>query len=154
MVMYKIQEETNLKALAECLRLGELHYDEVFAHKLEQVPRNYNWQFLKICLDNGLMHIVTARDDKQELIAYFVNLVSPDMFSSTFVAKELAIFVHPDHRKSGLFKDMLSTVEQLLINNNVTSQILAFQEGHNDQLPLKFGYRPTERIYEKILIEV
>lgn len=150
--MYKIQEETNAKVLAECLKLGEMHYNEVFAHKLGQVKWNYNWQFLKICLDNGLMHIVTARNDDDELLGYFTDLVSPDMFSSTFVAKELAIFVHPDHRGNKLFGQMLEFIEDLLTKNGVTSQLLAFQKGFNEELPLSFGYRPTEVIYEKILI--
>lgn len=149
--MYNIQEETGLKILAECLRLGELHYDEVFAHKKDKIQRNYNWQFLKICHDNGLMHMVTARDDQNNLIGYFVDLVSPDMFSSTFVAKELAIFVHPDHRGNKLFEQMLQHTENLLRENGVTSQVLAFQKGFNEELPLAFGYRPTEIVYEKIL---
>jgi GNAT superfamily N-acetyltransferase len=153
MAMYNVQEETNLKVLAECLKLGELHYDEVFAHKKEQIERNYNWQFLKICLDNNLMHIVTARDDDNNLIGYFVDLVSPDMFSSTFVAKELAIFVHPDHRGNKLFGQMLNFVEDMLRENGVTSQMLAFQKGFNEELPLAFGYRPTEVVYEKVLLE-
>src|SRR5574337_2086391 len=122
MVMYNIQEETNVKVMAECLRLGKLHYDEVFADKKDRVPRNYNWQFLNICLTNGLLHIITARNKQGELVGYFADLVSPDMFSSTFVAKELAIFVHPNHRKGGVFKDMLEYVESLLKKNGVTSQ--------------------------------
>jgi len=151
--MYKVQEETTAKSLAECLRLGEMHYDEVFEHKKDIVPRNYNWQFLKICLDNGLIHIITARDEEEKLIGYFANLVSPDMLSSTFVAKELAIFVHPEYRKSGIFSDMIESMEKLCKVNGVTTQILAFQVGHNDQLPLQFGYRHTENVFEKILIE-
>lgn len=150
--MYDIKEETNAHTLAECLRLGALHYDEVFEHKKDSVPKNFNWQFLKICLDNGLMHIVTARKEG-ELVGYFADLVSPDMFSSTFVAKELAIFVMKEHRGSKLFGRMLQFVEDLLIKNGVTSQVLAFQKGFNEELPLSFGYRPTEVVYEKILGE-
>lgn len=154
MAMYDVKEETNSNTLMQCLRLGELHYDEVFEHKLDKVPRNFNWQFLKICLDNNLMHIITARvPETDELVGYFVNLINPDMFSSTFVAKELAIFVHPDHRRTGLFTDLLACMEGLLIENGVTSQLLAFQEGFNESLPLKYGYRLTERVYEKIFDE-
>ena len=151
--MYKIQEESNLKAMAECLKLGKKHYAEVFEHKVDKVPENYNWQFLKICMDNGLIHIITARDEEDKLIGYFTNLVSPDMFSSTFVAKELAIFVEKEHRKGGIFLDMLAAMEQLLIDNGVISQVLAFQVGHNEDIPLKYGYRHTENVYEKILLE-
>lgn len=150
--MFDIKEETTLRALAECLKLGELHYDEVFAHKKDKVERNYNWQFLKLCLDNHLMHIVTAREGKK-IVGYFVNLISPDMFSSTFVAKELAIFVHPEYRGHKLFEQMLKYTEEMLVANAVTSQLLAFQKGFNEELPIRYGYRPTEIVYEKILIE-
>jgi len=152
--MYKIQEETNVKTMAEVLRLGQLHYDEIYVHKKDLVPRNYNWQFLKMCLDNGLMHILTARTEEGELIGHFVNLISPDMFSSTFVAKDLAIFVHPDHRKNGVMTMLFEEMERLLKINNVTSQVIAFQVGFNENLPLKYGYRHTENVFEKILIEV
>lgn len=151
--MYKIQEETNVKAMAECLRLGKLHYDEVYADKKEQIPRNYNWQFLNLCLTNKLMHIVTARNESDELVGYFVNLVSPDMLSSTFVATDLAIFIHPDCRGSGLFKDLLNFMETMLAKNGVASQMLKFQSGHSDKLPLAFGYKLRELVYEKILVE-
>lgn len=151
--MFKIQEETNVKTLAECLRLGKMHYDEVYADKKDKVPRNYNWQFLNICLTNHLLHIVTARNDDGVMIGYFANLVSPDMFSTTFVAKELAIFVHPDYRGQGIFEQMLNDMEALLIKNGVTSQMLAFQKGHHEELPLSHGYKPREIVYEKILVE-
>lgn len=152
--MYDIKEETNAKTMAEVLRLGQMHYEEIYAHKKDLVPRNYNWQFLKMCLDNGLMHIVTARDEDGKLVGHFANLISPDMFSSTFQAKDLAIFVHPDHRKAGVMTMLITEMERLLRINNVTSQVLAFQVGFNDQLPLKYGYRHTENVFEKILIEV
>lgn len=152
--MFDVKEETNVKTMAECLRLGKLHYDEVYADKKDKVPRNYNWQFLNLCLVNKLMHIITARDESGLLVGYFVNIISPDMLSTTFTARELAIFVHPDHRGSGLFKQMLECVESLLKKNGVTTQYLGFQKGFNEDLPLKFGYKPREIVYEKIVGDI
>ena len=150
---YNIIEESNQKVLSECLRLGKLHYDEVYAHKKDKIPRNYNWQFLQLCMSNGLMHIITSRTSDGELIGYFVNLISPDMFSSKFVARDLAIFVHPDHRGQKLFQKMLYQMEELVKENRVASQTLGFQVGFNDELPKKEGYRATEVVYEKLLQE-
>jgi GNAT superfamily N-acetyltransferase len=70
-----------------------------------------------------------------------------------YQAKEIAIFVHPDHRKTGVFKDMLAEMEKLLIENGVKVQHLAFQKGHNETMPLRFGYKPLEVVYEKVLEE-
>lgn len=151
--MYKIQEETNVKTLSECLRLGRMHYAEVYADKMDKVPMNYNWQFLSLCLENNLMHIITAREEDGTLIGYFADLVSPDMLSSVFVAKDIAIFIHPKHRGRTLFKKMLKAMEELLIKNGVTSHLLAFQKGHSERLPLAYGYKPVEIIYEKLLDE-
>lgn len=152
--MYKIQEETNVKTLSECLRLGKMHYNEVYADKVDKVPMNYNWQFLNLCLENNLMHIITARDEDGNLIGYFADLVSPDMLSSVFVAKDIAIFIHPKHRGRTLFKEMLKAMETLLANNGVTTHVLAFQKGYSEKLPLAYGYQPREIVYEKILEEV
>lgn len=149
--MYKIQEESGLKAIAECLRLGKLHYHEVFEDKEKAVPPNYNWGLLKLCEENGLIHLVTARDEKGELIGYFGNLVSPDMLSSTFTAREIGIFVRADYRRSGVYTKMLACMENRLRENGVTTQYLAFQKGHNDKVPLKHGYKLRELVYEKIL---
>lgn len=151
--MYNIQEETNVKALSECLRLGRMHYSEVYADKEDKVPMNYNWQFLDLCLKNNLMHIITARDENGTLIGYFADLVSPDMLSSVFVAKDIAIFIHPDHRGRLLFKKMLKAMEELLIKNGVTTHYMAFQKGHSERLPLAYGYKPREIVYEKFLEE-
>jgi len=150
---YNIQEESTQKVLSECLRLGKMHYDEIYAHKKDKIPRNYNWRFLQLCMENGLMHIITCRQSDGTLIGYFVNLVSPDMFSSTFVAKDLAIFVHPDHRGNKLFRRMLHSMEEIVKENGVASQTLGFQVGFNDELPKKEGYRATEVVYEKLLQE-
>ena len=153
MVMYKIQEEAGEKVMKECLRLGQMHYDEVYEDKKDKVPRNWNWQFLKICNDNHLLHMVTTRDEEGKMVGYFVVLVSPDMLSSTFKAEDLAIFVHPDHRGNGVWSLMLAKVEELLTTNGVASMTLKFQAGFNDQLPVREGYKLREYLYEKILVE-
>lgn len=153
MEMYNIQEEAGEAVMKECLRLGQLHYSEVYADKEDRVPRNWNWQFLKLCNDNGLIHMITARDEEGKLVGYFTTLVSPDMLSSTFKGEDLAIFVHPEHRGNGVWSEMLHQMEALLMNNGVTSNTLKFQAGFNDSLPEREGYRLRELVYEKILLE-
>lgn len=153
MEMYNIQEEAGEKVMKECLRLGQMHYSEVYADKEAKVPRNYNWQFLKLCNDNGLLHMVTARDETGELIGYFTTLVSPDLFSSTFKGEDMAIFVRPDHRGNGVWQQMLHVTEDLLRANGVSGMSLKFQAGFNETLPEREGYRLREWVFEKVLVE-
>lgn len=150
--MFNIQEEAGEKVMMECLRLGQIHYKEVYADKEAKVPMKYNWQFLKLCNDNGLIHMVTVRDEGN-LVGYFTVLVSPDMLSSTFCAEDIAIFVHPDYRGHGLWSEMLHTMEAILTSNGVTTNLLKFQAGFNETLPVKEGYKLRELVYEKMLLE-
>ena len=151
--MFKIQEETGYEVMLECLELGKRHYEEVYGYKSDYVPRQYNYNFLKICQENGLMHFICARDDSGKLIGYFVDLVSPDMFSSEFYAKDMAIYVDEEYRKQGLFNEMLKAMEDLLTKNGIMIHYLEFQEGHNESMPLKFGYKKVASLYEKLLQE-
>lgn len=151
--MFDIKEEKGYKVIAECLRMGKLHYDELFKDRQDKIPMNYNWDFMKVCIDNGLVHTITARDEDGELIGYFIGMVGPDMFTSTFVAKELATFVLDEYRQKGVFHSLLRKAEELLINNGVSSLMLAFKEGHNSELPKKYGYTISEYVYEKVLGE-
>ena len=149
--MYKIQEEEGFDILKECIELGHQQFDEVVGDKGD-ITWNLDLDMFKLISDAGLIHLVVAREE-DNIIGYFCNLVNLDLFTKVYQAKELAIFVHPDYRKSGIFKQMLDVMEDLLICNGVRMQFLSFQKGHNEGLPLKFGYRETEIVYEKILGE-
>lgn len=150
--MYKVQVEEGFEVLAECIELGHEQFKEVVGDKGE-VKWNLDLKMLKLVCDAGLIHLVTARDEQNEIVAYFCNLINLDLFTGVYKARELAIFVKPDHRKGGLFKKMLDEMEELLICNGVKAQQLVFQKGHNEAMPLKYGYTPLEVAYEKFLGE-
>lgn len=152
MQTYKIQEETGWEVLLQCFELGRQQFEEVIGDKGD-ITWNLDTEILKLMCDSGLIHLVVARDSDDNIIAYFCNLVNRDLFTKVYQAREIAIFVHPDHRKTGVFKMMLKEMEEVLISNCVRVQILSFQKGHNEDMPLKFGYKPLEVTYEKILDE-
>ena len=149
--MYNIKEETGFNILKECIELGHQQFDEVVGGKGD-IDWNLDLEMLKLMSDSGLIHLVVARDE-DKIIGYFCNLINLDLFTKVYQAKEIAIFVHPEYRKSGIFKQMLDEMEELLICNGVKVQHLAFQKGHNETMPLKFGYNPLEIVYEKVLGE-
>lgn len=152
MQTYKVTEEEGFEILLLCLELGKQQFDEVVGAK-GNISWNLDLDMLKLMSDSGLIHLVVARDADDTIVGYFCNLINLDLFTKVYQAKEVAIFVHPDHRKTGVFKLMLEEMEELLICNGVKVQHLAFQKGHNETMPLKFGYQPLEIVYEKILGE-
>src|SRR3546814_7612513 len=95
MVMYKIREEEGFDVLLQCIELVHQQFDEVVGDK-GKIVWNLDTEMLKLMCDSGLIHLVVARDDKDEIVGYFCNLINLDLFTKVYKAKEVAIFVHPD----------------------------------------------------------
>ena len=150
METYKIAVEEGFETLAMCIGLGHQQFEEVIGDKGE-AKWNLDLTMLKMLCDAGLTHLVVVRDEQDKIIGYFCNVINLDLFTKVYKAREVAIFVHPDHRKNGVFKKMLDEMEALLIENGVKAQQLVFQKGHNETMPLKYGYEPLEVAYEKFL---
>lgn len=150
MEMYKVQVEEDFEVVKQCIEMGHQQFDEVVGDKGE-VKWDLDLKMLELLCKSGLIHLVVARDEDNNIVGYFCNLINLDLFTRVYKARELAIFVHPAHRKSGVFKQMLEEMEELLIYNGVKAQQLVFQKGHNEKMPLKFGYTPLEVAYEKFL---
>lgn len=150
--MYKVTVEEGYDILEKCIGLGHQQFDEVVGDR-DKAKWNLDTHMLRLICEAGLIHLVVARDDSDNIIGYFCNMINLDLFTKVYKAREMAIFVHPDHRKSGVFKQMLDTMEELLIGNGVRAQQLVFQKGHNEKMPLKYGYEPLEIAYEKYLGE-
>ena len=147
--MYNIKEEEGYETLEECITLGADQYKEVGG----DFQWNLDTQMLKLMSDSGLIHLVVARDENRKIVGYFCNLINLDLFSKVYQAKEIGIYVAPEHRKGGLFTMMLKEMEEVLLSNGVRVQHLSFRKGHNEEMPLKFGYKALEITYEKVLEE-
>lgn len=151
--MFKVQEETTRQALEECVSMGaSLQYEEIIAKK-DKIKFNINTDLLAMVLEAGMVRLVTARDEDDKVIGYFVNLIETDFITSTLLGKEVAIFVHPNHRKSGVFGEMLSLQELIAKEAGAKMQMLEFQTGHSDDVPLGFDYRKVSTVWEKHLGE-
>lgn len=149
--MFKVQEETSTDVLMECIQMGaQYQYDEIIDKK-DKVEMNLDTNLMYKILNAGMIKLVTARDEQGNCIAYFCNLIDTDWLTSKKVGKELAIFVKPEYRKSGVFGEMLKLQESICLGLGVFSQTLEFQTKHNDKLPLSYNYTPTGVVYEKCL---
>lgn len=149
--MFKVQEENTEEALMECIKMGaQDQYDEIIS-KNEKVKMKLDTDMMGKILKAGLIKLVTARDEDGKCIAYFCNLIDTDWLTSKKMGKELAIFVKPEYRNTGVFSEMLKLQEQVCLSLGVVTQVLEFQMKHNDKLPLSHNYIPTGIVYEKHL---
>lgn len=147
--MFKVEEENKFEVVKELFLLSQAHYNEV-EEKADKIPFNPNWETIQALFDNDLVSLVVARKDG-EVIGYFANLIAEDFFTSRVEAKELGIYIHPDHRGGRLFLKLLVASEVALRARKVSTWYITFKNGHNTLLPLRVGFVPTETSFQKIL---
>jgi hypothetical protein len=147
--MYSVQEENSFEVAKELFTLNLAHYNEVET-KAPVIPLNINWDTVKLLFENDLVSLVVARKDG-EVVGYFANLIAEDFLTSRLEAKELGIYIHPDHRGGRLFIKLQQVVEECLRSRNVATQYITFKTGHNTLLPIRLGFQPTEMTFQKIL---
>lgn len=147
--MYNVQEENSFEVAKELFTLNLAHYNEVET-KADVIPYNVNWDTVKMLFEHDLVSLVVARKDG-EVVGYFANLIAEDFMTSRLEAKELGIYIHPDHRGGRLFLKLLAEVEERLRARNVATQYITFKQGHNTLLPLRCGFVHTETTFQKIL---
>src|SRR3546814_12255734 len=73
--------------LFRSIELGHQQVDEVVGDK-GKIVWNLDTEMLKLMCDSGLIHLVVARDDKDEIVGYFCNLINLDLFTKVYQAKE------------------------------------------------------------------
>lgn len=145
---YNIRFDDSYEGLEAAFQLGEQHFNEV-EEKHQQVPYNVDYQMLRTIYDTGLVRLIVCEDESEKMVGYFLSLISPDIFTSTLIAKEVGIYLDKGSRGHGLFKVMLEMMEEELTLSGVKTNLISFKEGHEHTTPL--GYAPTERAYQKIL---
>lgn len=149
MVMYNFSEENNITTLQECFGLCRDHFYEVGdSHQVKEF--DVDWHTLAAMMSAGVMSVLVARKDGA-VVGYFMNLISRDLLTASVIAKELAIYVAPEHRKGRLFFLMNKEVEKLLVEKGVDTQHITFVYGHNEKMPIKLGFTPLEITYKKHL---
>lgn len=147
--MYSVQEENSFEVAVELFSLNQAHYDEIES-KADVIPLNINWNIVKALFDQNLISLIVARENGV-VVGYFANIIAEDFMTSRQEAKELGIYIHPDHRGGRLFIRLQQAVEEVLRARNVATQYITFKTGHNTLLPLRLGFAPTEMTFQKIL---
>lgn len=148
--MFKVKQEMTKEALLECINMGaQNQYDEII-DRSSAISMKLDTNLIVKLLESGIINLVVARD-AGNCIGYFCNLIDTDWLTSKKVGKELAIYVKPEYRKFGVFSAMLKLQEDINKKGGILVQMLEFQIGHNDEVPVGHGYKQISINYEKHL---
>lgn len=134
--------------LCEFLPLLQEHYRELWKHP--DIPLSPDLQRYYFFANNGMLHIVTARQDG-ELIGYAVNIMMKGLHYSTagFASNDL-VFVSKSHRKGLVGIRLLRFMEEKLKEAGVHFiQMHVKPEPDFSPVLKKSGYELFETIYMK-----
>ena len=100
----------------------------------------------------GLIHVVTARFNN-ELVGYFIFCINFALhYKRSLTAHYDIFYLRKKYRKGRNGIDFIRFAEQSLIEKNVQKIYTGVKLPHDFGLVFeRLGYRPTERIYTKIL---
>lgn len=144
-MQYKLVD--NELDLAECIKLGEAHYNEV-EWRFTGLPYTPNLSLFLQLYEAGLLKTVALYNGTR-VVGYVMFSISPSLFSSGVNAQEIGLYISPEYRNSGWFKKMLEYALEKVQEEGATSIHVAFKEGMSHRLPT--GFVESETFYVKVL---
>lgn len=115
---YRLQLES-IKAMTEEIRvLHDRHYRETETHYLKH-PFNPDYAQFGLLEDAGAFVCYTARTDAGQMVGYLMYFVSRSLHGSYTTALEDAYYVAPEHRGTGLARQLLRFAEEALAQRGV-----------------------------------
>lgn len=149
-IEYAVERATDL--IDEIKPLLQEHYEEIARHK-DKIKLNPNYDLYRIMDEQGLIHVVTVRDDGV-LVGYFICMVMPNLhYQDCVMAVNDILFVGKSYRKGSLAMKMLKYAEKTLRERGVDKVLINMKLAHDFGVLLKrMGYIEIERVYEKMFI--
>jgi N-acetylglutamate synthase-like GNAT family acetyltransferase len=136
----------------DCQELTPIHWAEAALDrdkiKLSIKPENY-----QVCDENGILHIVTARD-RTKMVGYFVAnvVIHPHYKEAGLMAFTDMYFIHPDYRRGGTGAKLLLEVERTLKERGVVKIYISTKVHENKSALLKaLGYKPADLSFTKMI---
>lgn len=146
---FKVIRQARVSDLDRLLSLGEMFYTEAgLPGKFSPESFISNWSMFI----NGNMGAIFLLEEDELIIAGIGGVRFPDSASGRVQAQELFWFVHPDHRRDGMGEVLLIEFERWARDVACQSVVMAALEGLSngvEELYLRRGYRPLERLYIK-----
>lgn len=151
MFQLTFQEEKVQDILVEIQPLLEEHWEELAVHKdVRKLDPNFDnyLEFNK----SGWLKVFTVRNNTK-LIGYLVFVLSPNPHYKDWIYAVADIYyLDPVYRKTGVAEQMFSEAEKWLKGFDVKAITMHEKISHpHVRLFDKLGFKPIERIYEKVL---
>ena len=118
----------------------------------QDVPVSLDFEAYKRHDNNGVLHVVTTRENGV-MIGYHISLITKMLhYSTTLHAVVDLYYLKPEYRKSKIGVEMFKFAEERFTDMGVV-KIINGTKLHlfHDKLFEGLGFKPTEMIYTKII---
>ena len=149
LISYEIEKYQDIAE--ELTSIFSSHYEEVESLS-DEIPLDVNHLAYFAIEDEGGLLLAVARHNG-EIIGYILNFVSYSLHNmTTLMSANDALYVHPDYRGSGVFKELLAKMEDELKQMGVKYLTISIKTEFNIGKFLENkGFNEVERNYEKYL---
>lgn len=150
---YSIERVTCDDMIALSQKLTQQHYKEVpFGSGNHQL--DIDWDNFRLIEDGGCLLGLAAFDKESSLVGYLVVITTPMLHhAGKYMAVTDSFYVHPKHRKHGVFETLLNKARDMCRDAGV----VAFRVSVNQNFPLdpamleKLGLSLAETTYQQEL---
>lgn len=136
--------------LADAYAILPLHYEE--ASEVENDVLNIDWDGYLALEEQGFLHVITGRNEKDELVAYWIGTIGPHGQTKHIMSSfDLAFWVRKDYRGITVLR-LYKFLEQYYEEQSVErSYHIAKPHKHSlGGILEKLGYTQTDAVYMKV----
>ena len=134
----------------ELMALAEGYWQEV-AGPFHAFPPDIWWISYRVLQDKGWLKIITARDEKGELMGGAFSVICPHQHYACIMASIPLLYLHPSHRKGREGVRLVKMIEK--VSTEAGAQLIMTHGGmHNNVYRLFEGmdYRDFGRYFIKV----
>jgi len=143
----------------ELLPLFRQHWRELAVHK-DVIPLDPNWDLMMQQSLNGVLHVLTVRDENK-LVGYIFNIVAPHSHYKTTLHAYVDMFwLHPNYRRglTGLkmFRENENYLRKLGAVRLLAGEKLHWHSKRQRQVRVLFrrlGLKAHEVMFSKLLVD-
>jgi hypothetical protein len=146
----KFQRESLDEWLADAHKILPQHYEE--ASDVENDILNVDWDGYQALQEQGLLHVITGRNEQGELVAYWMGTIGPHGQTKHIVSSfDQAFWVRKDYRGITvlrLYKFLEQYYEELGVERSY--HLVKPHKHRLDGIIEKLGYKHTDSLYMKV----
>ena len=147
----KFQVEEYEKVIEEIKPYYNSHYEEVAADK--EIELNPSYETYTTLALLGILHVVTVRNNDNNLIGYYIAIVTPHLhYKQSLTAVTDIYYLDPEYRFGRIAIDFFKFIESSLKDRGVQRIYTMTKSFANKGKIFEYlGYTEKERIYTKMI---